>query len=123
MPRARKGAARRRAKKRIFKLAKGYRGARSKLYRTAKEAVLRAQVYAYRDRRVRKRDFRRLWITRINAACRARGLAYSRFIQGLVKANVALDRKALAELAVHDARGFDELVSLAQRQFASAEVS
>lgn len=123
MPRTRKGAARRRAKKKLFKLAKGYRGGRSKLYRTAKEAVLRAQVYAYRDRRTRKRDFRRLWIIRINAACRARGLAYSRFIQGLIKANVALDRKALAELAVHDAPGFDELVSLAREQLVTAQVS
>ncbi len=120
MPRARKGAARRRAKNRVLKLAKGYRGGRSKLYRTAKEAVLRAQVYAYRDRRTRKRDFRRLWILRINAACRARGLAYSRFIQGLHCAQVALDRKMLAELAVHDEPGFDELVKLAKEQLVSA---
>ena len=90
--RTRKGAARRRAKKRLFKRAKGNRGGRGKLLRTVKETLLRSDQYAFRDRRVRKRDFRRLWIIRINAAVRQRGLRYSEFIHGLAKANVALAR-------------------------------
>ncbi len=113
--RTRKGAARRRAKKRLFKRAKGYRGGRSKLYRTVKDAVIRAGVYAYRDRRVRKRMFRRLWIVRINAACRMRGLRYSQFIAGLKKANLGLDRKSLAEMAVRDPEAFDQVVAEVRR--------
>ena len=109
--RTRKGAARRRAKKRLLKRAKGYRGGRSKLYRTVKDAVIRAGVYAYRDRRVRKRQFRRLWIVRINAACRMRGLRYSQFIAGLKKAGLGLDRKSLAEMAVRDPQAFDQVVA------------
>jgi large subunit ribosomal protein L20 len=102
-----KGAARRKAKRRLFKKAKGYRGGRSKLLRTVKESVVRAGAYAYRDRRVRKRDFRRLWIIRINAAVRQRGMRYSEFIAGLKKASIELDRKMLAEMAVNDPTGFD----------------
>ena len=105
-----KGAARHRAKKRLFKRAKGYRGGRSKLLRTVKETLLRAGAYAFRDRRVRKRDFRRLWITRISAACRQRNLSYSVFINGLSKANVGLNRKMLSEIAIHDPDGFSTLV-------------
>ena len=107
-----KGSARRRAKKRLFQSAKGYRGGRGKLLRTVKESVVRAGAYAYRDRRVRKRDFRRLWIVRINAAVRERGLRYSEFIHGLAEAKVELDRKMLADLAVHDPQAFDQIVDL-----------
>ena len=109
-----KGAARRRAKKRLFKRAKGFRGGRGKLLRTVKETVLRADVFATRDRRARKRDFRKLWIIRINAACRMRGLRYSQFISGLKKANILLDRKMLADIAVADPVAFDKIVELAK---------
>ncbi len=109
-----KGAARRRAKKRLFKRAKGFRGGRGKLLRTVKETVLRADVFATRDRRARKRDFRKLWIIRINAAVRMRGLRYSQFINGLKKANVVIDRKMLAEVAVADSVAFDKIVDLAK---------
>ena len=105
-----KGAARRRAKKRLFKRAKGYRGGRSKLLRSVKETLLRSGSYAFRDRRVRKREFRKLWIIRINAAVRERGLRYSEFVNGLKKANIELDRKSLAEIAIHDPSGFDQIV-------------
>ena len=105
-----KGAARRRAKKRLFRRAKGFRGGRGKLLRTVKESVVRAGAYAYRDRRVRKREFRKLWIIRINAAVRERGLRYSEFVHGLEKAGIALDRKSLAEIAVSDPAGFDSIV-------------
>ncbi len=109
-----KGAARRRAKKRLFKRAKGFRGGRGKLLRTVKETVLRADVFATRDRRVRKREFRKLWIIRINAACRMRGLRYSQFISGLKKANIILDRKMLADVAVSDPAAFDKIVEAAK---------
>ena len=109
-----KGSARRRAKNRLFKRAKGFRGGRSKLLRTVKASVLRADVYATRDRRARKRDFRRLWIIRINAAVRMRGLRYSQFINGLKKANVVLDRKMLADVAVVDPAAFDKIVEIAK---------
>lgn len=102
-----KGAARTKAKRRLFKKVKGYRGGRSNLLRTAKETLVRAEAYAYRDRRVRKREFRKLWIIRINAAVRERGMRYSTFIAGLTKANIELDRKMLAEMAVRDSNGFD----------------
>lgn len=115
MPRARPGAARHRKKKRILKDAKGYRGARSKLWRTAKEAVVRAGVYAYRDRRARKRDFRALWITRLSAACQQRGINYSRFIFGLQQAKVELNRKVLSEMAIAAPADFDALVELAKK--------
>lgn len=100
----------------MLQLAKGYRGGRSKLYRTAADSVDKALMYAYRDRRVRKRDFRRLWIIRINAAARMNHLSYSRFIQGLKRAGVALDRKVLADLAVSDPSGFSRIASLAAQQ-------
>ena len=102
-----KGAARTKAKRRLFRKAKGYRGGRGNLLRTVKETLIRAEVYAYRDRRVKKREFRRLWITRLNAACRERGLRYSQFIHGLNKTGIELDRKTLSEMAVHDPAGFD----------------
>ena len=100
-----------RAKKRLFKRAKGSVGGRSRLLRTAKESVVRAGVFAHRDRRRRKRDFRRLWIIRINAACRERGLRYSQFIAGLEKVGCELDRRTLAEMAVVDPTGFDAVVA------------
>ncbi len=106
-----KGAARTKAKRRLFRKAKGYRGGRNNLLRTVKETVLRAEVYAFRDRRVRKRDFRRLWIVRINAAVRERGIRYSEFINGLKKAGIELDRRMLSEVAIHDADGFDLIVA------------
>jgi len=104
-----KGAARTKAKRRLYKRAKGYRGGRGNLLRTVKETVVRAGAYAYRDRRTRKRQFRRLWIIRINAAARQRGLRYSEFIHGLKKANIELDRKSLSEIAICDPAGFDAI--------------
>lgn len=103
----------RKRKKKILKLAKGYWGARSKQYRTAKQAVVRAGVYAYRDRRVKKRVNRRLWIARINAAVRAYGLTYSKFIDKLKKMEVILDRKMLADLAARDEAAFEQIVKMA----------
>jgi large subunit ribosomal protein L20 len=114
-----KGAARRKAKRRLFKKAKGYRGGRSKLLRTAKESLVRAGAYAYRDRRVRKREFRRLWIIRINAAVRQRGMRYSVFIAGMKKANIELDRKMLAEMAVNDPSGFDTVCNVVKEAIAA----
>ena len=105
-----KGAARRKVKRRLLKKAKGYRGARSKLLRTAKESLVRAEAYAYRDRRVRKRQFRRLWIIRINAAVRERGLRYGQFVCGLKQAGIELDRKSLSEMAINDPGAFDAVV-------------
>ncbi|MCK4426930.1 MAG: 50S ribosomal protein L20 [candidate division Zixibacteria bacterium] len=113
MPRVTKGVASRRRRKKILKAAKGYYGGRSKLYRTAKESVQRGLAYAYAHRRRKKRDFRRLWITRINAAARIYGLSYSLFINGLKKAGVLLDRKNLADLAVKDEKAFAKLAELA----------
>ncbi len=109
-----RGAARRQSKRRLFKRAKGFRGGRSKLYRTMKETVLRSDVFATRDRRARKRNFRRLWIIRINAACRLFGLRYSEFINGLKKANILLDRRSLAEMAVRDTLAFEKVVEIAK---------
>src|SRR6476619_7597754 len=106
-----KGAARAKAKRRLFKKVKGFRGGRGGMYRTAKETLVRAGVYAFRDRRVRKREFRKLWIIRINAACRERGLRYSEFIHGLDKAKIELDRKSLSELAIFDPAAFDAIVA------------
>jgi large subunit ribosomal protein L20 len=114
MPRVKCGAARHRKKVRILKEARGYRGAKSKLYRAAKEAITRAGVYAYRDRRARKRDFRSLWILRLSAACRDRGLAYSRFIFGLKANAITINRKMLSEIAIHDPEAFDAIVELAK---------
>ena len=110
MPRVRRGTRKRERRSKILKLAKGYWGARSRNYRTAKEAVERALLYAYRDRRTRKRDFRRLWIIRIKAAAENNGLSYSRFIHGLKELDIELDRKILAELAVNSPQTFIELV-------------
>lgn len=115
MARVKHAPASRRRRKRILKLAKGQFGARGRLYRTAKESVARAMVYSYRDRKVRKRDFRSLWITRINAACREYAISYSRFINGLKKAKAAIDRKMLADIAVHDRVGFGKLVEAAKK--------
>jgi len=113
MSRIKRGVTTRRRKKRILKRASGYRGARSKLIRTATEAVDKAGNYAYRDRRARKREFRRLWISRINAATRIHGLSYSKFISGLYKADVKINRKILADLAISDPDAFSELIRVA----------
>jgi large subunit ribosomal protein L20 len=113
MPRVRKGAARRQAKKRILKAVKGHRGAAGRQYRLAKEANVRANVNARIDRKRRKRDFRGLWITRLSAACRQRGIRYSEFINGCKKANIALNRKMLSEIAIDDPKAFDAVVEAA----------
>lgn len=118
MPRVRRGPRKKERRKKILKLAKGYWGARSHNYRTAKEAVERAFLYAYRDRRVRKRNLRRLWIIRIKAAAEASGLSYSRFIQGLKKANIELDRKILADLAANAPHVFGQVVEKAKEAMA-----
>jgi large subunit ribosomal protein L20 len=104
------GAARHKSKKRLFKRAKGYVGGRRKMLRTVSETVIRAGVFAYRDRRTKKREFRKLWIIRINAACRMRGIRYSEFINGLNKAGLELDRKTLSEMAIHNPQDFDVVV-------------
>jgi large subunit ribosomal protein L20 len=114
-----KGAARAKAKRKLFKRAKGYRGGRRNMLRTVKETLIRAGVFSFRDRRVKKRDFRRLWITRINAACRMRGISYSVFINGLNKAGIELNRKSLAEIAVCDPAGFDAIVESAKEALAA----
>jgi len=114
--RVKRGFKARRRRKKVLKLAKGFRGGRSKLFRTAADAVDKALMYSYRDRRVRKRDFRRLWITRINAATRLNHLPYSKFIRGLKLAGVELDRKVLAELAISDPAGFAKIANLAAQQ-------
>ena len=114
-----KGAARTRAKKRLFKKVKGYRGGRSKLLRTAKETVVRAEAYAFRDRRTKKRQFRRLWIIRLNAAAREHGLRYSEFINGLKKAEIELDRKTLSDMAINDPDGFAEVVAAVKKVLGS----
>jgi large subunit ribosomal protein L20 len=114
MPRVKRGVVSRRRHNKVLKLARGYRGAKSKLFRTANEAVNKALAYAFRDRKARKRDFRRLWITRINAASRLHGLSYSLMMNGLTKAGVDLNRKILAELAVNDPNAFSELAKVAK---------
>ena len=114
MPRVKNAVATKRRKKKVLNKAKGYWGARSRLYRTAQEAVNRAEAYAYRDRRVRKRDFRQLWIARINAAARINGLSYSRLIHGLDKAGVEINRKVLADLAVTDPPAFRAIAEQAK---------
>ena len=119
MPRVKGGFKSHRRHKKVLKMAKGYRGGRSKLYRTAAETVDRALNYAYRDRRVRKRDFRRLWIVRINAAARLHGLSYSRFIDGLTKAQVEVDRKILADIAVTDPSAFGKYADIASAALAN----
>ena len=114
MPRAKGGPKTRRRRKKRLKLARGFYGGRSKLFRTATEAVDKSLLYAYRDRRQRKRDFRRLWIARINAGAGLHDLSYSRFIYGLKQAGIGLDRKSLADLAVHDPDSFARLVQTAK---------
>lgn len=116
MTRARSGKTVLRNRKRTRKLTKGFRAGRHNLYRQSVVTLMRAGVFAFRDRRVRKRDFRRLWITRISAACRMRGLRYSQLIAGLQKAQVILDRKSLADIAVHDPDTFTKIVDLAKQQ-------
>ncbi|MGM0652412.1 MAG: 50S ribosomal protein L20 [Bacillota bacterium] len=114
MPRTKRGTVARKRRKKILKLAKGYYGAKSKLFKMANQQVMRSMQYAYRDRKQRKRDFRKLWIARINAAARADGMSYSRFINGLKKADVQINRKVLADLAVNDKAAFSELVEVAK---------
>lgn len=116
--RVKRGMAAHRRHKKYLDLAKGFRGGRSKLYRTAREAVERALTYSFRDRKVRKREFRKLWILRINAGARLSGLSYSRFMNGLKKADVSLDRKVLADLAVHAKEDFAKLVEMAKAKLA-----
>jgi large subunit ribosomal protein L20 len=115
-----KGAARHRAKKRLFRKVKGFVGGRRRLLRSAKETLLRSGVFAFRDRRARKRDFRRLWIIRITAAVRQRGMRYSAFIGALKRAKIDLDRKILSEMAIHDPEGFDAVVNAAKEAMAEA---
>ncbi len=114
MARVKRGVVARRRHNKVLKQAKGYYGARSKVFRVAKQAVIKAGQYAYRDRRTKKRQFRRLWIARINAAARMNGLTYSRFINGLHKAEIAIDRKVLADIAVHDAAAFSAIAEKAK---------
>ncbi len=113
MPRVKRGVTRHARHVKVLKAASGYRGTRSRLFRFANQIVMKAQAYQYRDRRVRKRDMRRLWIVRINAASRLGGLSYSKFVSGLAKAGINLDRKVLADLAVRDGAAFAQLVALA----------
>ena len=119
MPRVKGGYTTRRRRKAVLKLAKGYYGSKHALYRTANAQVMRSLVYAYRDRKNRKREFRKLWISRINAACQLNGIKYSRFINGLALANITINRKMLAEMAIFDAEGFANLVTLAQNALAN----
>jgi len=119
MPRVKRSITAKKKRRKILKMAKGYFGARSRLLKTATEAVERGMKYAYRDRRVRKRDFRKLWIARINAAARTHEISYSRLVDGMKKAGVGIDRKMLADLAVHDPRGFSEVVSIAKGKLAA----
>ncbi|MFI3187937.1 50S ribosomal protein L20 [Crenothrix sp. D3] len=114
MPRVKRGVTARARHKKILKLAKGYYGARSRVYRVAKQAVIKAGQYAYRDRKQKKRQFRALWIVRINAAARMYGISYSRLINGLNKANVGIDRKVLADLAVRDIEAFGKIAEIAK---------
>jgi large subunit ribosomal protein L20 len=121
MVRARSKATTSRRKKRLRKLTKGFRLGRHNLFRMAKVTLLRARVFAFRDRKAKKRQFRRLWIVRINAACRMRGIRYSEFMHGLQLASVMLDRKSLSELAIHDPAAFDKLVELAKKHLPKPE--
>ena len=114
MPRVKRGVTARARHKKVLKQAKGYYGARSRVYRVAKQAVIKAGQYAYRDRKQRKRQFRALWIVRINAAARLHGISYSRLINGLTKANVAIDRKVLADIAVRDIESFGKIAEIAK---------
>ncbi len=120
MPRVRKGVASRARRKKILKQAKGYYGARSRTFKIAKQAVIKAGQYAYRDRRQRKRQFRALWIVRINAAARLHDMSYSKFIDGLKKASIDVDRKVLADLAMHEKEAFAVLAGRARQALAEA---
>ena len=120
MSRVKRGVTARAKHKKVLAKAKGYYGARSRVYRVAKQAVIKAAQYAYNDRRLRKREFRALWIIRINAAARAHDMSYSAFMNGLKKAAIAIDRKVLADIAVHDKAGFTALVDLAKSNLAAA---
>lgn len=115
MPRATNGVSKHRRRKRLLKKVKGYRGGRSKLYRTAQETYYRAQQYAFRDRKAKKRTFRSLWITRISAAVRIHGLSYSQFMGALHRADILLNRKQLSEMAIHDPKGFEQIVTIARQ--------
>lgn len=119
MPRVKRGTMTHKRHKKVLERAKGYWGGRSRLFKTAKEAVMHSMQYAYRDRRNKKREFRRLWIARINAACREQGMTYGRFIEGLSKAGVELDRKMLSEMAINDAQAFSQLVEQARAQISA----
>lgn len=119
MARVKRGVEARRRHKKVLKAAKGYYGARSRVFRVAKQAVIKAGQYAYRDRRVKKRNFRALWITRINAQSRVEGMSYSRLIAGLKKAQIELDRRVLADLAVHDKVAFSQIVTKAKEALAA----
>ena len=121
MARVKRGTIAKAKHKKVLKKAKGYYGARSKLFKTAKQAVIKAGQYAYRDRRQRKRQFRALWIARINAAARLHGLSYSRLINGLHRANVDIDRKVLADIAVHDPDAFGAIAEQAKAALATAD--
>jgi large subunit ribosomal protein L20 len=118
MARVKRGVVARKRHKKVLKLAKGYYGARSRVYRVAKQAVIKAGQYAYRDRRQRKRQFRALWIARINAEARVNGLSYSKFINGLKKADIEIDRKVLADIAVHDKAVFSAIAEQAKASLA-----
>ncbi|MFC5558339.1 50S ribosomal protein L20 [Ureibacillus thermophilus] len=118
MPRVKGGTVTRRRRKKVLKLAKGYFGSKHTLYRTANQAVMKSGLYAYRDRRQKKRDFRKLWITRINAAARQNGLSYSRLMHGLKQAGIEVNRKMLADLAVNDAQAFAQLAEEAKKAIA-----
>lgn len=122
MPRVKGGTIHRARRKKVMKLAKGYFGSKHRLYRTAKEQVMHSLKYAYRDRRQKKRDFRKLWITRINAGCRENNISYSRFINGLSKAGVSINRKMLSEIAIDNKEQFAELVKVAQAGLAGEMV-
>ncbi|HZN45765.1 MAG TPA: 50S ribosomal protein L20 [Nitrospiraceae bacterium] len=119
MPRAKGGPKTRQRRRKRLKLAKGQYGAKSRLFRTATESVDKGQAYAYAGRKHRKRDFRQLWVARISAATRQHGIAYSRFMNALKKANILLDRKVLSEMAIRDAAGFEQLVGIAKQQLAA----
>ena len=121
--RAKSGVARNWRKKRLFKRAKGFVGGRRKLLKSAKETLLRAGMFAFRDRRAKKRDFRRLWIVRLSAAAEMRGLRYSRFIYGLHMANIALDRKSLSEIAIHDPETFDAITAMVRQEIEKADAA
>ena len=123
MPRIKGGFATRRRRNRVLKKASGFRASRSTLFRPAKQTLLKAGVYAFRDRRAKKREFRALWIIRVKAACTQRGLSYSRFMGALKLANIDLNRKMLSEIAIHDPAGFDAIVALAKKHLPKASAA